>query len=87
MAAFDPIPEVVDDNHSLLRATVAVFERNGWRVVTANDGLEARARLKNNSFDVIVSDINMPGYGGLEFLRSVREQDLDVPVILMTGNS
>jgi EAL domain-containing protein (putative c-di-GMP-specific phosphodiesterase class I) len=34
---------------------------------------------------VIVSDVNMPGCGGLEFLRSVRERDLDVPVILMTG--
>lgn len=77
---------IVDDNHSVLRATEAVFTRRGWAVTTASDGLEGRQRLKAGSFDVIVSDINMPGYGGLEFLRSVREQDLDVPVILVTGN-
>ncbi|MEO8874700.1 MAG: response regulator, partial [Polyangiaceae bacterium] len=77
---------VVDDNHSIRVATERVFQREGWTVTTANDGLEARARLKEGAFDIIVSDITMPGYGGLEFLRSVREQDLDVPVIMVTGN-
>ena len=77
---------VVDDNHSLLRATQTVFERQGWKVMTAIDGHDAREKLRGSSFDVIVSDIHMPGFDGLEFLRIVREQDLDVPVILMTGN-
>jgi EAL domain-containing protein (putative c-di-GMP-specific phosphodiesterase class I)/CheY-like chemotaxis protein len=78
---------VVDDNHSLLRAIAALFTRQGWTVTTALDGREGRDLLKRGSFDVIVSDVNMPGYGGLEFLRLVRETDLDVPVILMTGNA
>lgn len=77
---------VVDDNHSILQATERVFKREGWTVTMAQDGLEAKEKLKERTFDIIVSDITMPGYGGLEFLRAVREQDLDVPVILMTGN-
>ncbi|HMI89209.1 MAG TPA: response regulator [Polyangiaceae bacterium] len=47
--------------------------------------MDARKRLQNGAFDVVVSDVNMPGYGGLEFLRNVRERDLDVPVVLVTG--
>ncbi|HMJ51203.1 MAG TPA: EAL domain-containing protein [Polyangiaceae bacterium] len=76
---------VVDDDPYVLRATESVLKRQGWTVETARDGLDARKQLLNGPFDVIVSDVNMPGCGGLEFLRSVRERDLDVPVILMTG--
>jgi EAL domain-containing protein (putative c-di-GMP-specific phosphodiesterase class I)/CheY-like chemotaxis protein len=78
---------VVDDNHSILKAMGLLFGRQGWVVTTAYDGRDARERLKSGAFDVIVCDVNMPGYGGLEFLRLVREQDLDVPVILMTGSA
>jgi EAL domain-containing protein (putative c-di-GMP-specific phosphodiesterase class I)/CheY-like chemotaxis protein len=76
---------VVDDDPSILRASEAVLKRQGWIVETARDGLDARKRLQNGAFDVVVSDVNMPGYGGLEFLRNVRERDLDVPVVLVTG--
>jgi EAL domain-containing protein (putative c-di-GMP-specific phosphodiesterase class I) len=76
---------LVDDDPSILRATENVFKRQGWTVVTARDGLDARKQLQDGGFDVVVSDVNMPGYGGLEFLRNVRERDLDVPVVLMTG--
>jgi EAL domain-containing protein (putative c-di-GMP-specific phosphodiesterase class I)/ActR/RegA family two-component response regulator len=77
---------LVDDSDAVLRAIATVLRREGWLVTTAVDGFDAKEKLKTASFDVIVSDVNMPGYGGLEFLRSVRERDQDVPVILMTGN-
>ena len=54
-------------------------------VETASNGKEAAERVKAGSFDVIVSDISMPEMTGIEFLRAVRAHDLDVPVILMTG--
>jgi EAL domain-containing protein (putative c-di-GMP-specific phosphodiesterase class I)/CheY-like chemotaxis protein len=76
---------VVEDNHTVRRVTETVLARQGWSVTTANDGIDATQKVKAGAFDVIVSDINMPGSDGLEFLRCVREQDLDVPVILMTG--
>ena len=42
--------------------------------------------LEKQNFDVIISDISMPGMDGLALLRAVRERDLDVPVLLMTGD-
>lgn len=53
---------------------------------TAEDGAEAQVQLSSARFDVIVSDIGMPGMSGIELLRAVRGLDLDVPVILMTGD-
>jgi EAL domain-containing protein (putative c-di-GMP-specific phosphodiesterase class I)/CheY-like chemotaxis protein len=76
---------VVDDNTSLLRATEKVLQRQGWEVITANDGADAKQKLGTGIFDVVVSDIDMPRSDGLELLRNVRERDLDLPVILVTG--
>lgn len=76
---------VVDDDRSVLRSLQNIFVRQGWTVETALDGLDAQAVIKRRSFDVIISDVNMPGYGGLAFLRAVRELDHEVPVILVTG--
>jgi EAL domain-containing protein (putative c-di-GMP-specific phosphodiesterase class I) len=76
---------LIDDEPSLLRMFKTVLGNMGFQSEEARSGPEALARLTKTSFDVVVSDINMPGGTGLEFLRNVREHDLDVPVILMTG--
>jgi EAL domain-containing protein (putative c-di-GMP-specific phosphodiesterase class I) len=55
-------------------------------VIAASDGREAVGSMDGAELDVIVSDINMPGMDGLQLLRAVREKDLDVPVLLVTGN-
>jgi EAL domain-containing protein (putative c-di-GMP-specific phosphodiesterase class I) len=75
----------VDDDAAVLRAYRTALTRLGHAVETAANGKEALARLDANPFDVIVSDVTMPEMDGLEFLRAVRQRDLDVPVILMTG--
>ncbi len=77
---------LIDDHPKLLRALARILSQAGYEVSTAADGLEALAQLKQVSFDAIVSDIMMPHMTGLELLRAVRELDLDVPVILMTGS-
>ncbi len=76
---------LVDDDHSILRAYSAVLERARHQVEKADDGDAALERVRSDAFDVIVSDISMPRMNGLEFLRAVRERDLDVPVVLMTA--
>jgi EAL domain-containing protein (putative c-di-GMP-specific phosphodiesterase class I) len=76
---------LVDDEPGVLRMFKTALANYGFLTEEARDGREAIDRLDKGSFDAIVSDINMPGYGGLDFLRSVRERDLDVPVIMMTG--
>ncbi len=77
---------LVDDDLALGRALQRWLVGSGFEVVVAEDGVAALSILEQRSFDVIVSDIQMPGLWGVELLRRVRVRDLDVPVILMTGN-
>ena len=76
---------VVDDDEALARAMKRVLEGAGYAVTTAHDGNAAIATVQREPFDVIVSDIHMPGMTGVDLLRVVRAYDLDVPVILVTG--
>jgi EAL domain-containing protein (putative c-di-GMP-specific phosphodiesterase class I) len=76
---------LVDDEHSIARAYARTLGAAGFTVETAHDGKAAVAATRARKFDVIVSDITMPGMNGLELLRLVREHDLDVPFVLMTG--
>jgi EAL domain-containing protein (putative c-di-GMP-specific phosphodiesterase class I) len=76
---------LVDDEQSIARAYARTLGAAGFSVETAGDGRAAAAAARDRDFDVIVSDITMPEMNGLELLRAVREHDLDVPVVLMTG--
>src|SRR5437667_10904958 len=76
---------LVDDNPELVNVTERVLKRAGMLVECAWEGLTAADLVRRTEFDVIVSDVAMPGLDGLALLRAVRERDLDVPVILVTG--
>jgi EAL domain-containing protein (putative c-di-GMP-specific phosphodiesterase class I)/CheY-like chemotaxis protein len=76
---------VVDDEPALLRAYTRALTRDGYHVQGATDGVRARELLAQGSYDVIISDVCMPGMDGLSLLRAVRRIDVDVPVILVTG--
>ena len=76
---------LVDDEQSIARAYAWTLGAAGFAVEIAFDGKAAAAAARERHFDVIVSDIAMPEMNGLELLRSVREHDLDVPFVLMTG--
>jgi EAL domain-containing protein (putative c-di-GMP-specific phosphodiesterase class I)/AmiR/NasT family two-component response regulator len=84
--AAEPRVLLVDDDPAVLRVTRRRLERLGYAVVACGSGAEALQSLERESFDVIVSDVHMPGMGGLRLLRLVRERDLDLPVVLVTGN-
>ncbi len=76
---------LVDDEPTIVRGFARILTAAGFSVQIAHDGREAADLARGMSFDAIVSDIAMPEMNGLQLLRSVREHDLDVPVILMTG--
>src|SRR5512141_1476084 len=80
-----PLVLVVDDDENFARACVRMLEGWGYGVETASDGGSALELAKNNHFDVVLTDINIPQYSGLDLLRAVRERDRDVPVVLVTG--
>ncbi len=77
---------VVDDEPALLRAVGRMLMGAGYEVSTAADGMRAVDLLANATFDAILSDIDMPGMNGIQFLKNIRQRDADVPVVLMTGN-
>jgi len=76
---------IVDDETAYAKALERVLVRAGYAVTIAGDGAEAAKTIVARSFDVILTDIQMPHMSGLDLLRVVRAYDLDVPVILMTG--
>lgn len=76
---------VVDDERIVARVLARVLESAGHEVQSCFDGTEALGLLERSQFDVILSDISMPGLDGIELLRAVRSRDLDLPVVLITG--
>jgi EAL domain-containing protein (putative c-di-GMP-specific phosphodiesterase class I) len=76
---------LVEDDPIVRQAYSKVLRRGGLGLETAEDGIEALEKVRGGCFDAVVSDINMPRLSGIEFLRALREQELDVPVVLVTG--
>lgn len=77
---------VVDDDVLVLKMTKKLLERRGYRVVACSNGEEALDWLTREIFDCMISDVQMPGINGTRLLRAVRDRDLDLPVVLITGN-
>jgi EAL domain-containing protein (putative c-di-GMP-specific phosphodiesterase class I) len=77
---------LVDDDDLLRAAHARMLRKAGWEVVTENSAAGAQKRFSVEPFDVIVTDLVMPGMGGLELLRLARQYDLDVPVVILTGH-
>src|SRR5216110_2707335 len=75
----------VDDNSSLLRFLVSAFTASGCAVTAAPTAEEALDRIDADTFDLVVSDIKMPGLSGLDLLRAVKGKQPATPVVLITG--
>jgi chemosensory pili system protein ChpA (sensor histidine kinase/response regulator) len=82
-----PLALVVDDSITVRRVTERFLQRNGLRVVTAKDGLDAISVMQDHKPDVILLDIEMPRMDGYEFASHVRNDPriADVPIIMITS--
>jgi signal transduction histidine kinase/CheY-like chemotaxis protein len=77
---------LVADDEPSVRATVRrLLERRGATVVVAVDGLDAEARLRDETFQLVVSDVVMPGMTGYDVLEVARDTQPNVCVVLMSG--
>jgi EAL domain-containing protein (putative c-di-GMP-specific phosphodiesterase class I) len=77
---------LADDDPTLLDLYGQALREAGYEVETAQNGREAINLIWGSSdFDVVLSDIQMPDIDGIALVRTVRERDLDIPVVLMTG--
>ena len=77
---------LVDDDKSLLRLLTIRLEGEGYQVTAVEDGQSALKKLQNDSYDVVLSDLRMPGLDGLSLLEEIMGIRKDIPVILMTAH-
>jgi response regulator RpfG family c-di-GMP phosphodiesterase len=78
---------LVDDESSILTALQRLFRPHGYRIFTAESGPAGLAILENETVDVVVSDMRMPGMDGAQFLEQVFSRWPDTKRILLTGYS
>ena len=76
----------VDDEIELLRPHFLFLENKGYKTTPCNNGQDALLMLKDQVFDVVLLDENMPGLGGLETLNEIKLHSPNLPVIMITKN-
>ena len=78
---------IVDDDETVRMVVGRVLSKAGFKVDATCDALRALDALRSaRHFDAIVTDLQMPRIDGIEFMRMIRRIDLDIPVIVLTGN-
>jgi len=77
---------VVDDETNLRKVLGAMLRREGYEVTLAQDGEVGLNEFKRNGADIVVTDLVMPKFGGMELLKAINELAPDVPVIIVTAH-
>ena len=77
----------VDDEPSILRLVGRLLDQIGIQAILASNPSEALELFADNRFDLVLTDVRMPGMDGLAFLHAIREGDLETPVVVVTGQA
>lgn len=78
---------IVDDQLSLLLSLQALLQINGYRVELARSGGEAITKLQDADYQLLLLDLQMPGIDGLEVLEFVRQAELDLETVVVSGET
>ena len=80
---------VVDDSPTVRKFVSLSLSMQGFKVVTACDGMDAMEKLPSEKIDLIITDLNMPNMDGYEFIRTLRESSeyRELPVIILSSLS
>ena len=76
---------VVDDERSMREMLTILLEREGYEAVEAKNGQEALQLFEASLFDLVISDIQMPGINGIELLARIKSLAPEVPVLMITA--
>jgi CheY-like chemotaxis protein len=78
---------LVEDNEVILRLLAMCLQQGGLVVEQARNALEALQKLEDETFDVVVSDLRLPGINGLDLARRVLDNFGGIPIVIMTGDT
>jgi len=78
---------LIDDEAIALSNLSHVLEREGYQVTACQDGESGLAAMQSTRFDLVLTDLRMPGIDGMDVLHHIRETTPDVPVIMITGHA
>lgn len=78
---------VIDDEPAIREGVRRILESESFQVETFASGHAALERIKQEPFDLVVTDLKMPGISGMEVLKAIKEIQPDLPVIFITGYS
>src|SRR5579871_5959576 len=76
---------VVDDDRHIREINAGVLIHLGYKVDTAFDGADAWTALKSASYNLLITDHKMPRMTGLELIKKLRSEGVDLAIILMSG--
>lgn len=77
---------IIDDEVLIVTNLKITLEDQADKIFVAYNGLEALEILKTNEIHCIICDINMPKMNGVEFIKRIREDKIDIPLIFYTGH-
>lgn len=77
---------MVDDEEVILEVLEAYFEKEGWNIISASNGIDALKRAKEHNPDMIILDLMLPDISGEEVCRLIRKES-DIPIIMLTAKS
>ena len=78
---------LVDDDKDALDGLTSILKRDGYQVAGVLSGYEALNSLSKKSFDVVITDLNMPGMHGLTLIHEVRKRKEPIAIVIVTANS
>jgi CheY-like chemotaxis protein len=76
---------LVEDDLIQQKIVASILRSNGYEVEIAADGIVALIKLSSGPFDMILSDINMPNFDGLQLLEYLRQNKIEIPVLFLTS--
>jgi two-component system, OmpR family, alkaline phosphatase synthesis response regulator PhoP len=79
---------IVDDEKDILELISFNLEKEGYKTTTATSGEDALSLVKQNSYDLLILDLMLPGIDGFDLCRIVKsDEKLDIPIIMLTAKS
>lgn len=76
---------IVDDDAELCAEMAEILSDEGYSVQSVSDGIEGRARISKDAYDIIILDYRMPGLNGIDILKFIKDKNIRTDIFLASG--